>query len=45
MTDSASRPTSTGICPYFDPDDGFELSVGPVSFTDGTVINPFIMTG
>ena len=68
---SCSDPTtSTGICPYFDPDgpgplpvlggdfmttgqiiieqldaDGYVLSVGPVIFSDGTVINPFMMTG
>ncbi len=68
---SCSDPTtSTGICPYFDPDgpgplpvlggdfmttgqivinrldaDGYDLAVGPVLFSDGTVINPFTMTG
>ena len=68
---SCSDPaTSTGICPYFDPDgpgplpvlggdfmttgqiiinelgpDGYDLAVGPIIFSDGTVINPFTMTG
>lgn len=68
---SCSDPaTSTGICPYFDPDgpgplpvlggdfmttgqivinslgpDGYDLLVGPVIFSDGTVINPFPMVG
>ncbi|MEM9465071.1 MAG: hypothetical protein AAGA90_06845 [Actinomycetota bacterium] len=68
---SCSDPaTSTGICPYFDPDGpgplpvlggdfmttgqiiinelgpgGYDLAVGPIIFSDGTVINPFTMTG
>ena len=68
---SCSDPgTSTGICPYFDPDgpgplpvlgsdfmttgqivinslgpDGYDLMVGPVIFSDGTVINPFPVVG
>ena len=68
---SCSDPaTSTGICPYLDPDgpgplpvlggdfmttgqivinelgpDGYDLMVGPVIFSDGTVVNPFTMTG
>ena len=25
--------------------DGYDLTIGPIIFSDGTVINPFTMTG
>lgn len=68
---SCSDPnTSTGICPYFDPDgpgpmgvlggdfmttgaiqinelgpDGYDIDIGPIIYSDGTVVNQFKLMG